>query len=111
MDGALQTPNSLYTTVAAAAQQNDIEVDENKSLEELGFVPSVVSDSPEWRDTLRVKFMCEKKFYDIGAILAEDDGLLQTINLCRPASAVGGAHAKPDSSAERGSEETRASIA
>ena len=71
-------------------QQNDVEVDLNKSLEELSFVPSVVSDSARWRDSFRVKYMCDKKcnkegfkFCDIAPILVEDDGKPHTINLCR----------------------------
>ena len=64
--------------------------DWNKSLEELAFVPSAVSDSAAWRDSFRVKYMCDKKcnkegfkFCDIAAILVEDDGKPHTINLCR----------------------------
>ena len=65
----------------------DMEVDSDKSLEEVGFVPSAVSDSAGWHEPLRVKHMCDKKcnkksfkFFDIAFILVEDGGRPHTIN-------------------------------
>ena len=53
-----------YAGIYESCQQNDMEVDEHKSLEELGFVPRAVSDSAWWRELLRVKYMCPKKCKD-----------------------------------------------
>ena len=64
----------------------DMEVDDDESLEEMGSVPSAVSDSAGWHEPLRVKHMCDKesfKFFDIAFILVEDGGRPHTINLCR----------------------------
>ena len=56
-----------------------MEVDD-KSLEDLGFVSSAVSDSAGWRELLRVKHVCDKKcteerfkFYDLAAIVVEEE--------------------------------------
>ena len=61
----------------------DMEVDENKSLEEMGFVPSSVNEP------FRVNHMCDKKryerefkFYQLAAIVTEEGGTPHTINLC-----------------------------
>ena len=43
-----------------ACQQSDMEVDKEKGMEEVTFVPSAVSDPSAWHETLRVKYMCEK---------------------------------------------------
>ena len=62
----------------------DMEVDDDKRLEELGFLPSAVGV------TLRVKHMCDKKckdmgfkFYDLAAIVTEEVDTPHTTNLCR----------------------------
>ena len=62
----------------------DMEVDDDKRLEELGFVPSVVGEP------FRVKHMCDKKckdmgfnFDDLAAIVTEEVDTPHTINLCR----------------------------
>ena len=67
-----------------------MEVDDDKNSEKMGFVPSSVSDSAGWRETLRIKYMCGKKceeesfkFYDLASIVEEEDGKPQTIKLCR----------------------------
>ena len=44
---------------------HDMEVDDDKSLEDIGFVPSVVGNA-EWREPLRVKYMCDKKCNEEG---------------------------------------------
>ena len=44
----------------------DTEVDDDKSLEDVGFVPSAVSDSGGWRKPIRVKHMCDKKCNEEG---------------------------------------------
>ena len=36
-----------------------LDVDGDKSLEEMGFLPGAASDSPVWREPLRVKYMCD----------------------------------------------------
>ena len=81
---------SRHTQEYESFQQNDMEVDKEEGMEELTFVPSAVSDSAGWHEPLRVKYMCDQKcnkegfkFYDIAAILVEDDGKPHTINLCR----------------------------
>ena len=68
----------------------DMEVDNNKNLEEIGFVQSAVNESAGWHETLRFNRMCDKKcnavdfkIYEIASILVEDDGKPHTINLCR----------------------------
>ena len=65
-----------------------MEVDDDKSMEEMGFVPSGVSDSAGWRELLRVKNTCGKKcekesfkFYGLASIVEEEDGKPHTINL------------------------------
>ena len=71
-------------------QQDDMEADSNKSMEEFGFVSSAVSDSAKWCEPLRVENICDQKgkekgfkFYDVAAILVEDNGKPHTINFCR----------------------------
>ena len=56
-------------------------------MEELSFVPSAVSDTAGW---CKPRFMCGKKwrkggfkFFDIEAILVEDEGRPHAINLCK----------------------------
>ena len=58
--------------------------------EELGLVPSAVSDSTGWHERLGVQYMYDQrcneecfKFFDIAAILVARDGKPHTINLCR----------------------------
>ena len=68
---------------------HDMEVDSDKSLEEAGLVLSTVIDSAGWHEPLRVKYMstcatkqCDEQgftFYDVAAMLVEDDGKLHTI--------------------------------
>ena len=67
-----------------------MEVEGNKSMEELEFIRSAVSDPARRREPFTVKYMCDKKcskegfkFEDIAAILVEDDGKPHKINLCR----------------------------
>ena len=81
---------SADTKEYESCQQNGMEVDEEEGMEDLTFVPSAVSDWAGWHEPLRVKYMCDQKcnkegfkFYDIAAILVEDDGKPHTINLCR----------------------------
>ena len=52
---------SADTQQYESCQQNDMEVGRDESLEELGFVPSVVGDSAWWHEPLRAKHMCGKK--------------------------------------------------
>ena len=56
----------------------DMEVDNDKSLEETGFVPKAVSDPAGCRELLRVKHMCDKtcneegfNFCDLASIVVE----------------------------------------
>ena len=58
-----------------------MEVDDDKSLEEMCHVASVVSESSGWHEPLRVMYICDKtcneegfKFYNIAPILVEDKG-------------------------------------
>ena len=81
---------SAETQDDESCQQNDVEVDEHNSLEELGFVPRAVSDSLAWRESLRVKYMRDKKcikegfkFYDTAATVVAGDGKPHTINLSK----------------------------
>ena len=76
--------------VQGCTLHQDMEVDDDKSSEEMGFVPSGVIDSAGWRETLRVKCMCGKKceeesfkFYGLENIVDEEDGKPHTINLRR----------------------------
>ena len=46
---AVVRKESAETQDYESCQQIDMEVDENKSLEQLGFVPSAVSDSAVWQ--------------------------------------------------------------
>ena len=62
----------------------DMEVDDNKSLEEMGFVPSAAGE------LLRVTHMCDKKgdergfkFCELAAVVTEEGGTKHTINLHR----------------------------
>ena len=48
---------------------HDMEVDNDKSQEEVGFVRSAVSDSAGRHDHLRVKHMCDKKCNEEAPIL------------------------------------------
>ena len=70
----------------------DLDVGSDKSLEKMGFLPGAVSDSAVWREPLNVKYMCDNMcneegfkffFFDIAAIVVEDDGKPHTINFCR----------------------------
>ena len=63
-----------------------MDVDMHENMEELSIFPSAVSDSAEWHEP---KFLCDRqcmqggfKFYEIAAILVEDDGKPHTRNLC-----------------------------
>ena len=44
----------------------DMEEDDNKSLQAMDFVPSAVSDSAGWHEPLRVKYMSDKKCNEEG---------------------------------------------
>ena len=64
------------------ASCQDMEVDNDKSLEVMGFVPSAVSKSAGWHEPLRVTRSATKRasmFYDLAATLVEDDGNPDTI--------------------------------
>ena len=80
---------SADTQEYESCQQSDMEVDRDEGMEELSFISSAVSESAVSREPVRIKYMCDKKcnkegfkFYDIAAVLVEDDGKTHTINLC-----------------------------
>ena len=61
----------------------DMEVDNDKSLEEVGFVPSGVARTPEGQAHVRQEMQQRKLqvfFFDIAFILVEDGGRPHTIN-------------------------------
>ena len=78
---------SAETQDCESCQQTDMEKDNDKSLEDLGFVTRAVSDSAGWHEPL--KCMCDQKrneesfkLNDIASILVEDDGKPHKVNLC-----------------------------
>ena len=46
---------------ASDLQKKSMEIDNDKSLEEMGVVPSAMNESGGWHEALRVKKMCDKK--------------------------------------------------
>ena len=60
----------------------DMEVDNDKSLEEVGFVPSAVARTSEGQAHVRQEMQQRKLqvFFDIAFILVEDGGRPHTIN-------------------------------
>ena len=92
-----QKPHTLSSSAESETQDyvscQDMEVDDDKCLEEMGFVPSAMSESAGWHEPLRDKLLWDKKCNeegvkfllqknDLASIVVEADGNLYMINHC-----------------------------